>query len=158
MIKSQDSRRRTLLHLSIKRFFRLTMQVRQKSCVYMLVVVLMPFSENQEISDYLQEGDAGFKKPKKRKKQRATRQAEESEIAHEVKDEMDLDEPSASSRPAARDLETNFVDDEELQAALARSRRAKMKKMPKLKPEEIARRGMLFVPLSEQTIGLTWVP
>jgi len=52
-----------------------------------------------------------------------------------MNDEMDVD------RPAARDLNTNFVDDDELQAALARSRKAKMKKVPKLSPEEIARRG-----------------
>jgi U4/U6.U5 tri-snRNP-associated protein 1 len=50
---------------------------------------------------------------------------------------MDVDRPAAPSR----DLNTNFVDDDELQAALARSRKAKMKKVPKLSPEEIARRG-----------------
>lgn len=45
--------------------------------------------------------------------------------------------------PRARDLDTNFVDDDELQAALTRSRRAKIHKPKKLSPEEIARRGTL---------------
>ena len=94
--------------------------------------------ENQEISDYLQERDIGFKKPKKKKKH-ITRKVEESDITPDagIKDEMDVDGPAALSR----DLNTNFVDDDELQAALARSRKAKMKQAPKLSPEEIARRG-----------------
>lgn len=53
--------------------------------------------------------------------------------------------------PRVRDLDTNFVDDDELQAALARSRRAKIRKPKKITPEELARRGMfshaLFVSL-----------
>lgn len=94
--------------------------------------------ENQEISDYLQEGDIGFKKPKK-KKRHATRKVEESDITPDtdLKDEMDVDQPAAPSR----NLNTNFVDDDELQAALARSRKAKMKKVLKISPEDIARRG-----------------
>ena len=43
--------------------------------------------------------------------------------------------------PRQRNLDTNFVDDDELQAALARSRRAKLQKAKKLSPEEIARRS-----------------
>lgn len=45
--------------------------------------------------------------------------------------------------PRARDLDMNFVDDDELQASLARARRAKTKqRAKKLSPEEIARRGI----------------
>jgi U4/U6.U5 tri-snRNP-associated protein 1 len=40
--------------------------------------------------------------------------------------------------PIARDLENNFVDDDDLQAALARSRRAKLTKPKKISPEELA--------------------
>lgn len=43
--------------------------------------------------------------------------------------------------PRARDLDSNFVDDDELQAALARSRKAKIHKAKKLTPEEIAKKG-----------------
>lgn len=41
-----------------------------------------------------------------------------------------------------RDLDANFVDDDDLQAALARSRRAKIRKPKKLAPEDIARSSM----------------
>jgi U4/U6.U5 tri-snRNP-associated protein 1 len=53
---------------------------------------------------------------------------------------MEIDEKPIA--PRARDLDTNFVDDDELQAALARSRRAKIHKQKKVSPEEIARKGM----------------
>ena len=43
--------------------------------------------------------------------------------------------------PRARDLDSNFVDDDELQAALARSRKVKIHKAKKLTPEEIAKKG-----------------
>lgn len=99
----------------------------------------MPLIENIDASDYIQEGDVGFKKPKK--KRRANRRAMESEDAagNQDNDAMQIDDTPAPSA----NLDTNFVDDDELQAALARSRKAKMRKMPKLNPEEIARRSRL---------------
>jgi U4/U6.U5 tri-snRNP-associated protein 1 len=42
--------------------------------------------------------------------------------------------------PRERDLNVNFVDDDDLQAALARTRRAKLK-AKKLTPEEIAKKS-----------------
>ena len=45
--------------------------------------------------------------------------------------------------PRVRNLDVNFVDDDELQAALASSRRAKVK-AKKISPEEIARRSQFF--------------
>lgn len=48
--------------------------------------------------------------------------------------------------PTTRDLNANFVDDDDLQAALSRSRQAKLRKTKKISPEELARRGNL--PLS----------
>lgn len=56
-------------------------------------------------------------------------------------DQMQVDEKPIAPRP--RNLDTNFVDDDELQAALARSRRAKLQKTKKLSPEEIARKSAL---------------
>ena len=44
--------------------------------------------------------------------------------------------------PEARDLDVNFVDDDDLQAVLARSRRAKLRKPQKLSPEEVAKKSM----------------
>lgn len=43
--------------------------------------------------------------------------------------------------PRQRNLDSNFVDDDELQAALARSRRAKTQKPKRISPEELARRS-----------------
>ncbi|VDB84779.1 unnamed protein product [Peniophora sp. CBMAI 1063] len=96
------------------------------------------YSKGLEISDYLQKGDVGFKKPKKKSK-RSTRKAEaidEEAPATANGDGMDVDiVPIARER----NLDANFVDDDDLQAALARTRRAKMK-AKKLTPEEIARK------------------
>jgi U4/U6.U5 tri-snRNP-associated protein 1 len=49
--------------------------------------------------------------------------------------------------PEARDLDVNFVDDDDLQAVLARSRKAKLRKPQKLSPEDVARKSkFLFAP------------
>ncbi|KAF7336637.1 hypothetical protein MVEN_02098200 [Mycena venus] len=86
-------------------------------------------------SDYLQEGDVGFKKPKTKKK-RSSRRAPEAEAVPD--DQMDVDQKPIV--PLARDLDANFVDDDDLQAALARSRKAKLRKATKLSPEELAKK------------------
>ena len=101
--------------------------------------------ENVEMTDYLKEGDVGFKKPKTKKKRPSRRMGENSDITG-VKlesDEMQVDEKPIV--PRQRNLDTNFVDDDELQAALARSRRAKIQKPKKLSPEELAKKS-LFTP------------
>lgn len=91
------------------------------------------YAKNLETRDYLQEGDIGFKKPKTKKK-RSTRRAP----IDGDENTMEIDEKPIVPRP--RELDANFVDDDELQAALARSRRAKIHKHKKLSPEEIARK------------------
>jgi U4/U6.U5 tri-snRNP-associated protein 1 len=47
--------------------------------------------------------------------------------------------------PRARDLDTNFVDDDDLQAALARSRKAKLHKAKKQTPEQLAQKSTPFI-------------
>ncbi|TRM64687.1 SART-1 protein [Schizophyllum amplum] len=86
--------------------------------------------------DYLKEGDVGFKKPKKKRKHQV-RKVTAEDIGIQPEDSMDVD-----IKPIARErnLDANFVDDDELQAALARSRRAKLNKAKKLKPEELAKK------------------
>ncbi|KAK7050991.1 hypothetical protein VNI00_005103 [Paramarasmius palmivorus] len=91
------------------------------------------YAKNQETTDYLKEGDVGFKKFKAKKKRPSRRAPAEAELADE--NEMAVDQ-----QPIVRDLNANFVDDDELQAALARSRRAKIKKPKKLSPEELAKK------------------
>lgn len=56
------------------------------------------------------------------------------EPAQEPDVKMQLDAPSV---PRQRDMDANFIDDEDLQAALARSRRQKVKRV-KVTPEQIA--------------------
>lgn len=117
-------------------------------------LALSPSVENNEVSDYLQEGDAGFKKPKKKKK-RSARVVEADEDRRQPTpaggDSMDVDGPVASSStlppPPPPPIE-NYVDDDELQSALARQRRQKSKKVAKHTPEEIAKQRECPLPLS----------
>lgn len=70
-----------------------------------------------------------------KKKRPSRRQLADAEVAD---DGMAVDQPSV---PIVRDLDANFVDDDELQAALARSRNAKLRKTKKLSPEELAKKS-----------------
>jgi U4/U6.U5 tri-snRNP-associated protein 1 len=54
-------------------------------------------------------------------------------------DQMPVDQTNIV--PRARNLDANFVDDDELQAALARSRKAKLHKAKKLSPEDLAKKS-----------------
>ncbi|KAH7930183.1 SART-1 protein [Leucogyrophana mollusca] len=97
------------------------------------------YTKNLETHDYLREGDVGFKKPKTKKKRSSRRAPVDSDIGIDNgENSMDVDEKPIIPRP--RDTNANFVDDDDLQAALARSRRAKIHKVKKLSPEEIARK------------------
>lgn len=55
---------------------------------------------------------------------------------------MEVDEKPIIPIQRERNLDANFVDDDELQAALARSRRAKLTKSKKPSPEELAKKSM----------------
>lgn len=54
---------------------------------------------------------------------------------------MDVDEKPIIPVQRERDLNVNFVDDDELQAALARSRRAKLNKSKKISPEDLVKKS-----------------
>ncbi|KAH9945190.1 SART-1 protein [Epithele typhae] len=97
------------------------------------------YAKNLESADYMQPGDVGFKKPKTKKKRSSRRpNVEDSDLTANVGDDlMQVDEKPIV--PRQRNLDANFVDDDELQAALARSRRAKLQKPKKLSSEEIAK-------------------
>ncbi|KAF9468092.1 SART-1 family-domain-containing protein [Collybia nuda] len=94
------------------------------------------YAKNLETEDYLKEGEIGFKKPKTKKKRPSRRAPTEPEATQG--DLMDIDQKPII--PRARDLDTNFVDDDDLQAALARSRRAKLHKTKKQTPEQLAQK------------------
>ena len=76
-----------------------------------------------------------------KKKRSSRRKPEDSGIDSPPvgEDAMHVDQGAHPSR--MRDLDANFVDDDELQAALARARREKLTKKPKIATqEEIARK------------------
>ncbi|THV07440.1 SART-1 protein [Dendrothele bispora CBS 962.96] len=98
-------------------------------------LLTIDYVKNVETADYLKEGDVGFKKPKTKKKRPSRRAPADAEVAE---DEMDIDQKPIV--PRERNLDANFVDDDELQAALARSRRAKLHKANKMRPEDLAKR------------------
>ncbi|EST08192.1 SART-1 protein [Kalmanozyma brasiliensis GHG001] len=112
----------------------------------------LDYTKNQEVSDYLQEGDVGFKKPKtKRKKaakvkisfdddQDAGEPSSTAAASTNILADVEMEEAKVSAKPARRQETDNFVDDDELQASLARSRRLKAKKtFNKMTPEMIAK-------------------
>ncbi|CDO73714.1 hypothetical protein BN946_scf185015.g42 [Trametes cinnabarina] len=99
------------------------------------------YAKNIEMTDYIQPGDVGFKKPKTKKK-RPNRRVNAEEVDIPPPNEAEQDQMQVDEKPIVprqRNLDVNFVDDDELQAALARSRRAKLQKPKKVSPEEIAK-------------------
>lgn len=98
--------------------------------------------ENLDVSDYLQEGDIGFKKPKTKKKRPSRRVVEESDVGpvNGVGDDNKMDVDSDLKSRRERNLDENFVDDDELQASLARARREKTRKVKIMTQEDIAQK------------------
>ncbi|OCF38162.1 U4/U6.U5 tri-snRNP-associated protein 1 [Kwoniella heveanensis BCC8398] len=95
----------------------------------------LDYAKEFDVSDYMKEGDAGFKKPKKKKAKRSTRKAGAD---GEDENGMEVDGEPVFTRRVVAEGPDNLVDDDDLQAALARSRRENAKKKPKVKPEDIA--------------------
>ena len=125
----------------------------------------LSYTKNQETSDYLQEGDVGFKKPKGKKKKKASSKIklelddaepavkEEDEEMAELVPTLTRKERNATAGNAQTE---NFVDDDELAAALARSRRQKAKKnFIKMTPEEIAKNLAAQKKAAEQAAAAT---
>ncbi|KAF9238499.1 SART-1 family-domain-containing protein [Melanogaster broomeanus] len=112
------------------------------------------YAKNLETHDYLREGDIGFKKPKTKKNRSSRRVPVQDETAGgDEGNQMEIDEKPVVPRP--RELDANFVDDDELQAALTRQRRAKIHKAKKLSPEEIARKSeSSIVPTRDKSLDL----
>ncbi|WWC94765.1 hypothetical protein V866_001614 [Kwoniella sp. B9012] len=95
----------------------------------------LDYTKEFEVSDYAKEGEKGFKKPKKKKAKRSTRKAEAD---GEDENGMEVDGEPTFQRRVVDQGPDNLVDDDDLQAALARSRRENAKKKPKIKPEDLA--------------------
>lgn len=96
----------------------------------------LDFAKDFEVSDYMKEGDAGFKQRKKKKAKRSTRRAETDEDGQG--EGMEVDAAPTFTRRVVDEGPQNLVDDDDLQASLARSRRENARKRPKIKPEDLA--------------------
>ncbi|KAI8350587.1 SART-1 protein [Choanephora cucurbitarum] len=102
----------------------------------------LSYQKMQEIKDYYtqEEADAMFKKPKSKKKKKMRRKAKEDEEEIPV---VPTEPTPVAPRQRTLDPDANFVDDDDLQEALARTRRIankqKSKQLKKMTPEEIAK-------------------
>lgn len=100
--------------------------------------------EEQPASDYLNLSETKIKKPKK-KKSKSTRQKaiDEDDMLSPIEtaqdfEAMDIDQPILTN-DKRKIFDTSFVDDDDLQATLAATRRAVLKKRKKIRPEDIAK-------------------
>ncbi|KAH0543945.1 hypothetical protein FGG08_001846 [Glutinoglossum americanum] len=109
-------------------------------------------AENATTSDYLDISEVKIRKPKKKKAKSTRNKAidgddifpaiDPTDGAKEGVDEMEVDsgDPAIAPTTKKRSFENmSFVDDDDLQASLARQRRDALKKRRHLKPEDIAR-------------------
>ncbi|KAF9133388.1 hypothetical protein BGW39_009811 [Mortierella sp. 14UC] len=99
--------------------------------------IALTYNKTQQAQDYYtkDEAEITFKKSKKKKKSRSRRTDNWDEEGDQDGDAMEVE------RPEPVDIsELNFVDDEDLQASLAKARRLATKKtIKKLTPEQIAK-------------------
>lgn len=117
-------------------------------------VISLDFEPEVPSSDYMDVSEVKIKKPKKKKakatKKRAALDDEDISLTPQSTEtlngtsSMEVDTPGGESAPAPAPRKwasenTSFVDDDDLQASLARQRRAAFKKRQKLRPEDLAR-------------------
>ncbi|KAF9099428.1 hypothetical protein BGX23_002446 [Mortierella sp. AD031] len=99
--------------------------------------IALTYNKTQQAQDYYtkDEAEITFKKSKKKKKSRSRKADSWDEEGGQDDDAMEVE------RPEPVDIsELNFVDDEDLQASLAKARRLATKKtIKKLTPEQIAK-------------------
>ncbi|TKY88312.1 hypothetical protein EX895_002664 [Sporisorium graminicola] len=137
---------------SADRQARLRQEAEQAAKLANKQLLSLDYNKNQEVSDYLQEGDIGFKKPKTKKRKKAAKvkisfddddeekAADQGAATADTNDIEMQDTKQVLAKPPRRQQTDNFVDDDELQASLAKSRRLKAKKtFNKMTPEMIAK-------------------
>lgn len=106
-----------------------------------MISLNLPDRGDQPMSDYVTE--VKIKKPKKEKKKKKREKAIDDEdifpASGPAGDTMETDGQSGESRPVRNGNDDAIQDDEDLQFALAQSRRAAFKKKKRLRPEDLAR-------------------
>lgn len=109
-----------------------------------MVKLNLDFAKDFEVSDYMREGDKGFKARKPKKAKRSVRKQEDAEDG----EGMEVDGEPTFAKRVVDETPQNLVDDDDMQAALARQRRENAKKRPKVKVEDLAARSEFDLPLS----------
>lgn len=104
-----------------------------------MVKLNLDFAKDFEVSDYMKEGDKGFKVRKAKKAKRSVRRQEDEEEGQG----MEVDGEPTFDRRVVDEGPQNLVDDDDLQAALSRQRRENAKKRPKVKAEDLAAKSEL---------------
>lgn len=119
-----------------------------------ITISLDILKDDVPISDYVEASEVKIKKTKKKKSKSTKRKALDDDDIFAGADstaaapgdtvtDMDLDEKDTNGTTSfamKRALDdTNFADDEDLQAELAQQRRAALKKRKKMRPEDLAR-------------------
>lgn len=116
------------------------------------------FQDEAPVSDYVDPSTVKVKKPKKSKKEKKTRQkaADDDDIFPVAEtpapqaDSNAMDVDGAQSTAASKKRTFDFEDDEDLQAKLAESRRAALKKRKKVDGAELARQMREEMPVDEE--------
>lgn len=136
---------------SMSRSERDEMKKQQTEQMLSRTLLDLDYTKNMEVSDYLQEGDVGFKKPKTKKKKRGAARVRLDDDDEGVQQPSVIVEDtvmaevdhSNSTTPASRRqvrISETIVDDDDLALSLAKARREKAKKVfKKMTPEMIAR-------------------
>jgi U4/U6.U5 tri-snRNP-associated protein 1 len=109
--------------------------------------ISLDFLKTEPKSDYMDVSEVRMKKPKKSKKKAARQKAVEDDDIFPRQsngdasnhDSMDLDGATFTASSKTKAADTDLVDDEDLQAALAAQRRTAFKKRKRQRPEDIAR-------------------
>ena len=105
-----------------------------------IISLKVPNAEDIPTSDYLAEIKIRKpKKDKKRKREKVLDDEDDFALVPHAESAMDIDSGARISS-TIRNANTNIIeDDEDLQSALAQSRRAALKKRKRLRPEDLAR-------------------
>lgn len=110
--------------------------------------ISLDFLKEEPKSDYMKLSEVKMKKPKKTKKKAARQRAvdEDNDIFPQQRngdsanhDTMDIDGVASPATAKPKQVDKDFVDDEDLQASLAAQRRAAFRKRKRQRPEDIAR-------------------
>jgi U4/U6.U5 tri-snRNP-associated protein 1 len=98
--------------------------------------------DDKPISDYVDPSEIKMRKPKKKKAKSTRKRAlDDDDIFPADETAMEVDPPqSALPNYKKRSLDdANFVDDEDLQAQLSKTRREALKKRKRMRPEDLAK-------------------